>query len=161
MCIPAADTPIADRELSITRDIDAPPEALFRCWTEPALLEQWFCPRPWRVTDAELDVRPGGTNAFVMHGPDGERFPNRGVYLEVVPNRRLVLTDAFVNAWEPSTKAFMVTTITFEPLPSGGTRYTATARHWSADDRDQHDRMGFHEGWGACADQLAELATSL
>lgn len=149
-----------DRELVITRLIDAPRVNLYRAWTEPALLKQWFAPKPFTVPVAELDVRPGGRCLFVMRGPDGMEYPNPGVYLEVVPNEKIVTTDAFVEAWKPSAKAFMTLTVTF--VDEGGkTRYTARAAHWTKEDRDQHLAMGFHEGWGICADQLAELAARI
>lgn len=89
-----ATTPPAAHELSLTRTIAAPRHAVFRAWTEPALLKQWFAPRPWSVSEADLDVRPGGANFIVMRSPEGEDYPNRGVYLEVVENERLVMTDA-------------------------------------------------------------------
>lgn len=105
----------------------------------------------------ELDVRPGGSSFILMRGPDGEEFPNRGVYLEVVPNARLVFTDAYVNsAWEPAEKPFMTGIITFAD-EGAGTRYTARVRHWSAGDRATHEQMGFHEGWGKATDQLEAL----
>ncbi len=144
------------RELSLVRLIDAPAKSLFRAWTEPALLMQWFVPRPWTVASAHLDVRPGGSSLIVMRSPEGEEFPNRGVYLEVVENKKLVITDAFTEAWVPSEKAFMTATITFEE-DGGRTRYSARVLHWSAADRAAHEKMGFHEGWGKAADQLAEL----
>ena len=81
-------------ELTLSRIIDAPRDKVWRCWTEPELLMQWYCPRPWRVTRAELDVRPGGRSYVLMEGPNGEQAPNPGVYLEVVPGRKLVMTDA-------------------------------------------------------------------
>ncbi len=150
-----------DRDLVITRDISVPREKLFRCWTEPELMKQWFAPKPWTTPHAEVDVRPGGASLVVMRGPDGQEFPNPGVYLEVVPNERIVATDAYTRAWEPSDKAFMTIILTFEDLGSGKTRYTAVARHWNVADREAHEKMGFHEGWGRCTDQLAELAATL
>ena len=151
---------LADRELVLTRLIDAPREKLFRCWTEPQLITQWFTPPPWKTIRAEIDVRAGGASCIVMQGPDGTEMPNRGVYLEVVPNERLVFTDAFTAAWEPSQKAFMVGILTFED-EGGKTRYTARVRHWSVADREAHEKMGFHEGWGIATDQLAALAQKL
>lgn len=145
--------PANDRELVLTRFIPAPPALVYRAWTDPALLLQWFTPAPWKTTKAELDVRPGGSNLIVMEGPEGQIVPNRGVYLDVVPNERLVITDAFVSAWEPSFKAFMTAVLTFEP-EGAGTRYTARVRHWSESDREAHEDMGFHDGWGAATDQL-------
>ena len=151
---------LADRELVLTRLIDASHEKLYRAWTEPELLKQWFAPSPWTTPKAELDVRPGGANLIVMRGPDGNEFPNRGVYLEVVPNQRLVFTDAFTQAWEPSQKPFMTVILTFEDEGSK-TRYTARARHWTIADREAHENMGFHKGWGLCTDQLAALVAKL
>ena len=150
----------ADRELVLTRLIDAPREKLYRAWTEPPLLTQWFAPLPWTTPHAELDVRPGGANLIVMRGPDGKDMPNRGVYLEVVPNERLVFTDAYVKAWEPSEKPFMTVILSFED-EGGKTRYTARVSHWTVADREAHEKMGFHGGWGLCTDQLEALVAKL
>jgi uncharacterized protein YndB with AHSA1/START domain len=149
---------VADRELVLSRLIDAPRETLYRCWTEPELLKQWFAPAPVATPVAELDVRPGGANLIVMRMPDGQEMPNRGVYLEVVPNQKLVFTDAYVKAWEPSADPFMTVILTFEDAGAGQTRYTARVRHFTVEGRERHEQMGFHQGWGLCADQLAALA---
>ncbi len=150
----------ADRELVLTRLIDAPREKLYRAWTDPELLKQWFAPRPWTTPVVELDVRPGGSVLFVMRSPEGQDMPNHGVYLEVVPNQRLVTTDAFTRAWEPSAKPFMLLIVTFED-EGGKTRYTARVRHWTVEDKEAHEKMGFHEGWGICADQLTALVAKV
>jgi uncharacterized protein YndB with AHSA1/START domain len=142
-------------ELVLTRIVDAPREKLYRCWIEPALLKQWFVPKPWAI------AHPGGSCLVVMRSPEGQEFPNPGIYLEVVENERLVFTDAYTKAWEPSAKPFMTAIVTFEDIGGGKTRYTARAHHWTEEDRATHEKMGFHEGWGKCADQLAELAATL
>jgi uncharacterized protein YndB with AHSA1/START domain len=160
MATPEKAVPTSDRELVLTRIIDAPPEKVFRAWTEPELLKQWFAPLPWTTPVAETDVRPGGASLIVMRGPDGKEFPNRGVYLEVVKNQRLVVTDAYTKAWEPSEKPFMTVILTFEN-EGGKTRYTALVRHWTVADREAHEKMGFHQGWGMCTDQLAALVAKL
>jgi uncharacterized protein YndB with AHSA1/START domain len=156
----AQSSPVSDRELVLTRLIDAPREAVYRAWTEPELLKKWFAPKPLTTPVAELDVRAGGSNLIVMKTPDGQEMPNPGVYLEVVPNEKLVFTNAYTKAWEPSDKPFMTVVLTFED-EGGKTRYTARALHWSVADREAHEQMGFHEGWGLCADQLAEVARGL
>ncbi|MFC6279684.1 MULTISPECIES: SRPBCC family protein [Polaromonas] len=156
MTTPSPAAPASDRELVLTRLIDAPREKVFKAWTTPELLVQWFTPKPWQTVRAEVDVRPGGASLVVMRGPDGTEFPNRGVYLEVVPNKRLVFTDAFTEAWKPSEKPFMTGVLTFED-EGGKTRYTARVLHWTVADREAHEKMGFHEGWGKATDQLAEL----
>lgn len=156
-----APKPGESRELVLQRVIDVPREKLYRAWTEPELLKQWFAPRPWTTPHVELDLRPGGSSLFVMRGPDGQEFPNPGIYLDVVENERIVFTDAYVSAWEPSAKPFMTGTITFEDLGGGKTRYTARVTHWSVADCEAHEKMGFHEGWGKCTDQLELLAATL
>jgi uncharacterized protein YndB with AHSA1/START domain len=152
----------AENELVLTRLIDAPREKLFRCWTEPSLLKRWFAPAPVTTPIAEVDLRVGGANLIVMRAPDGQEIPCPGTYLEIVPNEKLVITDAYTGGWMPkaSGKPFMTAIITFAD-EDGQTRYTARVRHWTKEDYDTHVKMGFHEGWGQCADQLAALAKSI
>lgn len=154
-------------ELSITRDIPFSDLGicLFRCWTEPELLKQWFCPKPWRVTHAEIDLRPGGRFNTTMAGPEGEEFPNEGSFLEVIEGKKLVFTSALKENWEPAADLFanehampFVGTVTFEDLGNGILRYTARVDHWSAETRDRHAAMGFEPGWNAALDQLIELS---
>ena len=148
-------------DLVLERVIDASPEKIYRAYTDPAILSQWFAPKPWRITDAVIEPKVGGRFDFVMHGPAGERFPNSGVFLEVVPNRRLISTDAFTPGWKPAGQPFMVARIELEPTGDGKTKYTATASHWTAAAMKQHEDMGFHDGWGQVADQLAEIVKTL
>jgi uncharacterized protein YndB with AHSA1/START domain len=147
-------------ELVLIRLIDVPRETLWRCWTEPKLIVQWFTPPPWQTVQAETDVRPGGSSTIVMKGPEGQEMPNRGVYLEVVKNEKLVFTDAYTTAWEPSGKAFFTVVLTFED-EGGKTRYTARALHWTKEDCEAHEKMGFHQGWGIATDQMTALAKTL
>lgn len=156
-----ATPPASDRELVLTRVIDVPREKLWRCWTEPKLMVQWFTPPPWKTVHAETDVRAGGSSYIVMKGPDGQEMPNRGVYLEVVPNEKLVFTDAYTSAWQPSDKSFFTGILTFEDMGDGKTRYTARALHWTKEDCENHEKMGFHEGWGIATDQMTALAKTL
>jgi uncharacterized protein YndB with AHSA1/START domain len=153
-------TPSDDRELVLSRIIDAPREKVWRCWTDPELLKQWFVPKPWTIAAVDVDVRPGGRSNITMRDPEGNDYPNAGVYLEVVPNEKLVFTDAFTEGWKTPEKPFFVGVLTFED-EGGKTRYTARARHWKMEDKEAHEKMGFHEGWGQCADQLEELARTL
>lgn len=150
----------SDRDLVLTRLINAPREKVFKAWTDPELLKQWFAPLPWTTPSVQVDVRPGGANTVVMRDPNGQDFPNSGVYLEVVKNERLVFTDAYTKAWEPSQKPFMTVILTFED-EGGKTRYTARVRHWTVEDREAHEKMGFHRGWGQCADQLEALVAKI
>jgi len=160
MTAKAKAAPAAKRELVLTRLLDAPREKLFRCWTEPELLKQWFAPLPYTTPHAELDARTGGANFIIMKSPEGEEMPLRGVYLEVVKNEKIVFTDAYTRPWEPSDKPFFTGIVTFAE-EGGKTRYTARALHWTDEDCAAHEKMGFHEGWGQCADQLEALAKKL
>ena len=153
------DTP--EHVLSLERIIDAPVDKVWRCWSEPALLERWFCPKPWYVTDVRIDLKPGGEFSSVMNGPDGEKFDNLGVLLEIEPGRRLVTTDAFRPGWIPNGRPFMVAEMTIEDAGHGKTRYAVRAMHWTAEAKQEHEDMGFQEGWGAAADQLEVLARTL
>lgn len=148
-------------ELTLTRLLDAPADKLFRCWTTPELMKQWFAPKPYTAPVIEIDLRPGGANKVVMQSPEGQEIPCPGQYLEVVPGRKLVFTDAFTGDWAPKDGApFMVTTITFAP-EGDKTHYTVVARHWNEADLKKHEAMGFQEGWGICGDQLEALAKTL
>lgn len=158
MAAEATNTP---HELVLDRILDAPRDKVYRCWSEANLLKQWFVPKPWTIARAEVDLRAGGSSLIVMRDPEGKEYPNPGVYLEVVPNERLVMTDAYTSAWQPSAKPFMTAIVTFTDAPGGKTAYCAVARHWSEEDKKRHEEMGFHEGWGACADQLEDLAKTL
>lgn len=154
-------TSTEERDLILSCIIDATPETVFRAWTEPDLIQQWFAPKPWTVSHVETEVLVGGTSMIVMRSPDGQDFPNLGVYLEVVPNQKIVVTDAYTKAWEPSQKPFMTLVLTFEATLEGKTRYTARARHWSLADLEAHEKMGFHQGWALCTEQLAALVATL
>ncbi|MFN8392162.1 MAG: SRPBCC family protein [Bdellovibrionota bacterium] len=153
-------TGVEGRDLLLSRVIDAAPEKVYRAWTDPNLLKQWFAPKPYLTTVVENEVRAGGSSMVVMRSPEGQEIPCPGVYLEVEENKRLVFTDAFVRAWEPSEKPFMTVVVTFDDL-GGKTKYTARVRHWSVADREAHEKMGFHEGWAVCAEQLASLVEAL
>jgi uncharacterized protein YndB with AHSA1/START domain len=147
----------SDLELVLERVVDAPRERLFEGWTNPKLVPLWFAPAPLTTTVHEMDPRPGGAFRVTMRDPGGAEYPAHGVYLEIVKNERIVTTDAYDSAWQPSSKPFMTAIITFEDAGPGKTKYTARARHWTTADRDAHEKMGFHEGWGQCLDQLVAL----
>ncbi len=147
-------------DLVLERIVDIPPHALWRAWTEPELVKQWFTPAPWRTTACEIDLRPGGAFATTMEGPAGEKFDNVGCFLEIAPDHRLVWTGALAPGYRPRSgvgEPFLFTAvIAMEPHDAGG-RYTATAIHPDAGARAKHEAMGFHVGWGIALDQLVAL----
>lgn len=161
MASPIEITPQNDLELVIGRIIDAPRHAVWRCWTEEALLKQWYCPKPWSVPEADLDVRPGGRFNTVFAGPDGERMENEGIWLEIVPETRLVFTDFFTEGFIPQGEGFMTGFVELSDAPGGKTKFIWGARHRTAAGCKQHLEMGFEQGWGAAAEQLEAAAQSI
>ena len=153
-------------DLHFTRMVNVPRALVWRAWTEPALLKHWFCPLPWKTIDCEIDLRPGGLFRTTMQSPEGAEFPNAGCYLEVVPNERLVWTNALLPGFRPSKLSatcgdndaeFMFTAMIELADDGAGTRYTATVIHADAAGCEKHASMGFEEGWGAALDQLVAM----
>jgi uncharacterized protein YndB with AHSA1/START domain len=147
-------------DLTLERFIDAPPALVWQAWTEPEHLKKWWAPAPLTTPDCEMEVRPGGLFRTLMRAPDGTEYDSSGCFLEVVEPERIVFTDALVAGFRPAEEAFFTAIITLDPH-DGGTRYIARALHKNDADRQRHERMGFHEGWGTCVGQLAELAVQL
>lgn len=153
---PPESTPLSERELVIVRTLSVSPEAIYRAWMDPQLMQQWFTPRPWTIPALDIDFRPGGHINVTMRGPNGEDSPMRGIFLELIPNQKIVFTDAYVKMWEPSSKPFITAIMTMEKIAEG-TRYTSRVYHWTVADREAHEKMGFFTGWGTCIDQLETL----
>jgi len=95
-------TPDPNLDLVFEKTVDVPAARIWAAWTTPELLVQWFTPAPWKTTEADLDLRPGGHFTTVMVSPDGEQFPNTGCFLEIIPNRRLVFTNALAPGFRPT-----------------------------------------------------------
>lgn len=145
-------------DLQVSIFINATPETVWHAMAHRQ--EEWWCPRPWRVEIDHREPHAGGRCDMTMHGPDGEMHPNSGIFLAWDEGRRFVTTDAVII--DPATGDFQPASPfmigIWEIAAEGeGTRYTARARHWSAEVRQQHLDMGFIDGWSACAQQLKEL----
>lgn len=143
-------------DLVLQRQTDVSPAQLWKAWTSPEQVAKWFAPRPWTTTECEMDLRPGGQFRFVMRSPEGQLYPNVGCFLEVVPNQRLVWTDALLPGYRPAPEPFFTAVVLFESDGKGGSKYTAIAMHRDEDIRQKHEGMGFHQGWGQVFDQLIE-----
>jgi uncharacterized protein YndB with AHSA1/START domain len=141
--------------------LDAPRAAVWRCWTQSALLKEWYCPKPWRVEAADLDMRPGGRFNTVFAGPAGERHDNKGMYLAVEPMARLVFTDGHTEGFIPAPKHFMTGFVEMSDEGDARTRMVWGARHATEDDAKAHLDMGFRDGWKQAAQQLEEAAQRL
>ena len=162
--------PDALLDLSFIRTVDVPRNLVWRAWTEPELLKQWFCPLPWKTIDCEIDLRPGGIFRTTMQSPEGQEFPNSGCYLEVIPNEKLVWTNALLPDFRPATpsptcgdeQADFRFTAMIELMDVGrGTRYTATVIHADEAGSKQHAAMGFEQGWGIALDQLVAMTQNM
>ena len=147
-------------DLVLERDIDVPQALVWKMWTEPEHVKQWFAPAPWTVSECDIDLRPGGQFYTVMQSPEGGSFPNMGCYLEIVPNEKLVFTNALAPGYRPSEQPFFTAILTLEPTATG-TKYTVVAKHRDGAGRQQHEEMGFHEGWGQVLEQLVTLAKGM
>lgn len=145
-------------DLELIRDIPVTPEAAFAAWTDPESVKRWFAPRPYSTSLCEIDLRPGGGFRTVMNDPDGEpMFDSTGCYLEIAANERLVWTSALTTGFRPAGGSMPFTgVIEFQSNGSGGCTYRAIAVHQDPAGREQHDEMGFLDGWGTVVDQLVE-----
>lgn len=154
-------------ELTISRRLSAPRAAVWQAWAEPRLLEEWFCPKPWRAEVTALDLRPGGAFGTVMHGPGGERHDEGpGCFLEVVPQERIVFTSVLGAGFRPVIASnegcdLPMTAIIALSDDGDGTLYAARVLHANAEDARKHAEMGFEPGWGAAIAQLEEVARRL
>jgi uncharacterized protein YndB with AHSA1/START domain len=148
-------------DLVISRLVRAPRAKLWRAWTEPALLKEWWCPKPWTTEVRALDLRPGGAFHTFMQGPDGGTSDNPGSFLEVVPQQRLVFTSCLLADWRPATPWMAFTAIVTLADEAEGTRYIAHVMHPDAATRDRHAEMGFFDGWNTAINQLDAFALRL
>ncbi len=150
-----------EHSLGIERIINAPIAKIWDCWTQPELLMQWFCPKPWQVTQAELELKPGGKMNTVMQGPEGERFDNLGCFLEVIPNRKLVFTDTLTAGFVPSENPFMTAVVELTEQNNNHTMMKWYALHANQENKQKHLDMGFEAGWNTATDQLEALARTI
>ncbi len=148
---------LAEREIVITRMIDAPRELVFMTWTTPEHVDRWWGPNGFTTVTDEMDVRPGGVWRYMMHGPDGVDYPNWIAYSEVVPPRRLVYAHGGGDSPEPS---FHVT-VTFEDV-GGKTELTMHSVFPTAEARNYVvEHYGAIEGGKQTLARLAEHVAML
>ena len=155
-----------DLTLVLDRHIKASPANVWRCWTDAALLREWFAPKPVETVEAEIDASPGGRFYTLMRIPEMGDMAGEGCVLLAEPEKRLVTTNLMRAGFVPNEIGsgemdFGFTTDIRLALEDGGTRYVATVYHATAKAKAVHEGMGFHDGWGTAAGQLEELAASL
>lgn len=147
-----------DREIVLTRVIDAPRELVFEAWTKAEHAMKWFGPKGFTCTLHEMDVRVGGRWRFDMIAPDGTLYPNRIEYVEIVPNERLVFWHGKDVDDDP--ERFYVT-ITFDRQHDNKTVLTLRQLHPSKELRDAKIGFGAVELGIQTLDKLAEHLRTL
>ncbi|MGM9486961.1 SRPBCC family protein [Ideonella sp. YS5] len=151
----------SSQDLVISRLVRAPRAALWRAWTDPNLLKEWWCPQPWTTEVKAFDLRPGGAFHTFMQGPDGGTSDNPGCFLEIVPQERIVISSMLVGGWRPGTPWMPFTAIITLADEGEGTRYIAQVMHPDQATRDRHEELGFFDGWNTCITQLETFAQAL
>jgi uncharacterized protein YndB with AHSA1/START domain len=141
------------QEITITRTYDAPRELLWRAWTVPEELAQWWGPPGWTtaVSTVTMDVRPGGDFRLTSTSDEGEEMPVVGTYREVVEPERIVLEEPAEGAWHEGS----VSVVTFTDLGDGRTEVALRATIHTTDEM----RVNAERGMRATLDRLAEHLT--
>ncbi|MGH7631663.1 MAG: SRPBCC domain-containing protein [Gemmatimonadales bacterium] len=148
--IPVASS--TERQLVITRSINAPRELVFQAWTHPEHLVHWWGPRGFTTPVCEMDVRPGGTFRITLRSPEGENYRIKGVYHEIVAPERLVYTNGWDEAGRPGQESLVTVTFADE---DGRTKLAILTEFASAADFETFKGMGVIEGWTESLERLA------
>lgn len=144
----------SDREIAMTRVFDAPRHMVYEAFTRPELVRRWLgAIEGWRMDVCEIDLKVGGGYRYLWRGPDGNQMGMRGVYREIVPDERLVVTEQFDDPWY---EGEAVVTVTFEEQ-GGRTTMTEVVLYASKDVRDAVLKSPMEEGVAASFDKLAEI----
>jgi len=156
-----------NKDFVISRVFDAPRDLVWKAFTEPERMKQWWGPKGFKVVAAKMDLRPGGSYHYGMKSPDGMTMWGKFIYREVVPNERLVLINSFSDEvggitrhpMSPTWPLELLSVFTFEDAPGGKTRFTI---RWSAHNASTEEQKTFdtshdsmNQGWGGTLDQLA------
>jgi uncharacterized protein YndB with AHSA1/START domain len=148
-------TQASELGLVITRIFEAPRELVFKAWTEPERVSQWWGPRGFTSAVHELDVRPGGRITMQMRGPDGGVYPLNGIFQEIVPPERLVFATSTFEDESGNPQLEVLNIVTFTDL-GGKTRLTLQARVVKSTPEVAGLLAGMEEGWVQAFDRLAE-----
>jgi uncharacterized protein YndB with AHSA1/START domain len=146
-------TPKEGHELVLTRVFDAPRELVFKAWTDPKIVAQWWGPHRFTNPVCELDVRPGGAIRIHMRGPDGTVYPMTGVYQEVVEPERIVFTSAALDM-DGNPMFELLTTVTFAEQ-GGKTKQILRARVIKSTAQAAPYLAGMEPGWTQTLERLA------
>lgn len=119
----------SDHEIVTTRLINAPRETVFRAWTDPDVLKEWWGPKGFTNTFEMFDLRVGGTWRFIMHGPDKGNYKNECVFLKI--------EEPSLIAWDRSTQPLFRVVATFEEMDDGNTLLTFRMQFAGKEERDK------------------------
>ena len=149
-----------ETDLVISRSLKPSPAQIWQCWTTPEYVKQFMVPKPHTVTECEIDLRVGGrfNSTFLV---EGNEMKNEGVFLEIIEHKRLAFTDFFTEGWKPSAEPFMTAIVEFDPNKEGGTELKIIVRHRTKENRENHENMGFFDGWNKVIDQLEQIASTI
>ena len=152
----AAPATSADREIVVTRVVDAPRALVWKVWTEPAHVEAWWGPAGFTSTDCEIDLRVGGAFRLTMRGPDGAVYPCAGIFREIVPPERIVY-EGEADEHHPCGAGLPPrahVTVTFEE-DGGKTTVTVHSRFATAAASRAASEVGYSAGWSESVERLA------
>lgn len=153
-------TPNPELDLTTSRIIKAPRSLVWSAWADPVSFAQWWIPAPIKCQVVAMDLRPGGSFVTKMSENKGSFVPHLSAcFLDVAEAERIVFTNALLAGWRPAESFYpapLTAIISFNDHPDG-TEYVAYVMHGNRIDRDKHEEMGFHDGWGTVAAQLAAL----
>ena len=156
----------ATQEFVISRVLDAPRDLVWKCFTDPAHMKQWWGPKGVKIIRSEMDLRPGGTYHYGMRSPDGMPMWGKFTFREIVPNERLVFINSFSDEgggitrhpMAPTWPMLMHSTFTFEDEPGGKTKVTIRWQAYQAAPEEQRTFDAGHasmtQGWSGTLDQL-------
>jgi uncharacterized protein YndB with AHSA1/START domain len=150
----------------ISRVLDAPREMVWKCFTDPEHMKQWWGPKGVKVVKSEMDLRPGGTYHYGMQTADGAVMWGKQVFLEIVPPEKLVFINSFSDekcglSRHPMAQTWpleIYSVFTFQEQPGGKTKFTV---RWSPHNATAEERKAFdaghasmNQGWGGTIDKL-------
>ena len=153
----SANEPIADREVIIEREFDAPARLLFEAYAKPEHVMKWFGPKGWPLTLCEMDFRVGGRFRFAMTGPDGKQnTPFGGEYIEIVRDKKIVYDNGFETPGAEKT----VVTVTYDEKGDKTTLRIHTL-FASVAMKNEHVGGGYVQGTNSSIDQLVDVVTEI
>ncbi|MGZ7047256.1 MAG: SRPBCC family protein [Methanobacterium sp.] len=152
------------QELFIERKFNAPRDLVWKAWTDPDIFVQWWGPKDFTTPVARMDLRVGGEYFSCMRSPDGQDFCSKGVYREIVPSKRLVMTDSFADKEGNKVSAthyglgedFPMEMQIKVTLEEEGDKTKLTLKHSDVTNLSEAELSDMKQGWNESLDKLAE-----